>query len=428
MASAVNGCKSGTGADTVEVRNLSGVLTLRSPLEVTDGFITIVGSPTSGLTISGGRKTGILRVSPDATLVLQQLSFQDGSAPQGGVIFNNAGEIFISDVEFNSNRATGSNGSGGAIYNFHGNVTMVNAFLRFNAAVTGGAIENLGAMRIFHSGVGINNADNGGGIANIGGSLRISRVSVSSNSISNSSGQGGGLYIDGGEVSLTDSTITGNKGSGSSDKGGGAYVVKGALNVLRCAFVANTAAGEGGGIANDNGDVNIINSTFWSNDSKTNGGAIYNQQGQLTVTASTIANGQGGGGIVGTQQSSSRVRGTIVAENTDGNCKRVTNAGYNISNDDTCGFGNRTRANGLTIGDNVDPKLTNLGFNGGPTQTVPLGTGSPAIGAIPLTDCTGQVQPKAPITTDQRSFGRPSPDHPNSCDIGAFEAGALPPS
>ena len=424
-ARAVDGCKSGTGADTIELSRLFGVLTLHSPLEVADGFVTIVGSPSSGLIISGGKKVGIFRVSQNAALILQQLSFQDARAPQGSVIFNNGGVVFIGDVEFNSSRATGTDGSGGAIYNFHGDMTMVNAFLRFNSAVVGGAIENLGTMRIFHSEVGINNADNGGAIANIGGSLHISRTTVSSNSTNG--GHGGGFYIDGGDVSLTDSIVTGNKALGSKGQGGGAYVLNGALKVSHSVFIANKGMGAGGGIANLNGDANIINSTFWANDSKVTGGAISNQAA-LTVTASTIAFSQGGGGIVSTNDLSS-IRGTILAENVGGNCKHVANAGNNISDDDTCGFGNQTGANGKKIGDNVDPQLTNLGFNGGPTQTVPIATGSPASGAIPLEMCTDQSQPKAkPITTDQRGFGRPSPDHPNACDIGAFEAGALPPS
>ena len=59
-------------------------------------------------------------------------------------------------------------------------------------------------------------------------------------------------------------------------------------------------------------------------------------------------------------------RGTILAENVGGNCKHVANAGNNISDDDTCGFGNQTGANGRKIGDNsVDPQLTNLGIQRG---------------------------------------------------------------
>ena len=48
--------------------------------------------------------------------------------------------------------------------------------------------------------------------------------------------------------------------------------------------------------------------------------------------------------------------------------------------------------------------LTN---NGGPTETIALASGSPAIDAIPVADCTDQTVPiPKPITTDQRGMPR----------------------
>src|SRR5208282_5959284 len=107
------------------------------------------------------------------------------------------------------------------------------------------------------------------------------------------------------------------------------------------------------------------------------------------------------------------------------NCCAETNGasgGYNISDDDSCGFGTSTGANGQTLGDNVTPLLDPNGLenNGGPTETLALqsgsptsGSGNPAIAAIPATNCPA---------TDQRGALRPAPGY-NACDIGAFEYG-----
>ena len=61
---------------------------------------------------------------------------------------------------------------------------------------------------------------------------------------------------------------------------------------------------------------------------------------------------------------------------------------------------------------NTSPQLGPLGNNGGPTQTMALPSGSPAVDAIPAatSGCTG--------TTDQRGTTRPQG---TGCDIGAYE-------
>jgi hypothetical protein len=66
----------------------------------------------------------------------------------------------------------------------------------------------------------------------------------------------------------------------------------------------------------------------------------------------------------------------------------------------------------------LDP--TGLKNNGGPTQTIALLSGSPAIDAIPVADCTDLASPPNPLITDQRLFPRPDATEAN-CDIGAYE-------
>ncbi len=59
--------------------------------------------------------------------------------------------------------------------------------------------------------------------------------------------------------------------------------------------------------------------------------------------------------------------------------------------------------------------------NGGPTETIALLRGSPAIDAIAIGACVDQGND--PVKTDQRGFGRPVGP---KCDMGAFEFGATP--
>ena len=73
-------------------------------------------------------------------------------------------------------------------------------------------------------------------------------------------------------------------------------------------------------------------------------------------------------------------------------------------------------ANGDLVGTAASPinaQLSPLQDNGGPTLTVALLPGSPALGAGACTDANG-----APLTVDQRGFPRPQV---TGCDIGAFE-------
>src|SRR5262249_23207191 len=109
---------------------------------------------------------------------------------------------------------------------------------------------------------------------------------------------------------------------------------------------------------------------------------------------------------------------TIVAGNIASNAPDVSGTvtddrGYNL-------IGNRDGANGFTAaGDQVgtaagpiDPLLAPLGDYGGPTQTMALRAGSPAI-------ATGVAI--AGVTTDQRGFALDSPRP----DVGAFQSNAL---
>jgi hypothetical protein len=113
------------------------------------------------------------------------------------------------------------------------------------------------------------------------------------------------------------------------------------------------------------------------------------------------------------------LHGTLLAENTgpgapdcaDPTLASVVSAGYNLIGDaGGCAIepGAGDLLGNATVP--VDPRLEALADNGGPTSTLALGPGSPAVDAIPRAAC---LEP-----TDQRGVARPQGA---ACDIGAFE-------
>src|SRR5262249_6816777 len=125
-----------------------------------------------------------------------------------------------------------------------------------------------------------------------------------------------------------------------------------------------------------------------------------------------------GGGLYA--PASTQLTNSIIAENTAGVgpdvrspfAQGVRSHGHNLIGitDGSSGWGSSdlTRAGASPL----DPKLAPLGSNGGPTQTMALLPGSPAIDA---------GDSGAGIPTDQRGANRNG-----DVDIGAFEFGGVP--
>jgi len=91
----------------------------------------------------------------------------------------------------------------------------------------------------------------------------------------------------------------------------------------------------------------------------------------------------------------------------------MTSDGYNLSSDSTCNFSNTGDLN------NTDPLLGPLQNNGGPTETMALLRGSPAIDAGNPIGCTDNLDHL--LTTDQRGMPRPDHEDTSGCDMGAYE-------
>lgn len=241
--------------------------------------------------------------------------------------------------------------------------------------------------------------------------------------------------------------------NGSSSSGGGAVQAVGAIstNISGCVFSGNTSTGNGGAIFTANGVMNISDSLFSGNSatSPSSGGALAAMSGTLTIGNSTFTgNSAGSGGAIFGQflttvftnlsvsnnsaalqgggvsiagVSTATLKNTLIANNTapTGVDMRavvvggaVTSLGYNlIGSTSNSGFASISSDITGTDAARVDSRLGTLANNGGPTQTMALLAGSPA---IDTGTCTG-----APAT-DQRGMARPQN---TLCDIGAFERG-----
>jgi hypothetical protein len=379
----------------------SGDIKLSSTLKIT-GSMTLDGSGQS-VTLDGGNSTQVLYVNNGVTFTLKALTIAHGvralnalrtSTSAGGGLDNEGGTVTISNSTFSGNSAS----YGGGLENGYGTVSISNSTFSGNSAPGPAPTAS------------------GGGLDNFGGTLSISNSTFSGNSASG--GQGGGLFNYGGPLSISNSTFSGNSASygGGGLSSGGPSSISGSIS--NSTFSGNSAS-YGGGLSNG-GPLSISNSTFSGNSASGGGGLFNNSNGELTISNSTIANNSapsdGFGGGLFTFYGEVNIGGSIVAENTGGDCSNVdlgfgsyTDQGYNLTSDSSCGLA------GTGSVQNTNPKLGPLASNGGRTQTMALLKGSPASDYIPLSSSLCPA-------TDQRGHKRPDSPQESACDIGAYES------
>jgi len=250
-------------------------------------------------------------------------------------------------------------------------------------------------------------------------------ATLSGLTISGGSATNGGGIDNCGTLTVTDSTIAGN---GASNNGGGIDNL-GTLAVTDSTISGGAAGYNGGGIENT-GMLTLTNSTIAENYSNAatggvgmGGGGIDNFGTLRAVNATIAENVSGGGGLNDETRSTSILDNTIVALNTNGYAAAEDITGgpvslasaYNlIGTGGSGGLTNGTHGNLVGV---ADPGLSfGLANAGGPTQTIALLPGSPAIGAGSVALANAYS-----LTTDQRGAGFPRIVN-GTVDIGAFES------
>jgi len=351
--------------------------------------LRIVGSDAATTIIDGGHRGfhSVVSISKGVPVSLSMMTIQNGYAFGAGGDISNHGTLSLSMMTIQNGGAFG----GGGIFNdgtlVINNVTVSGNHVTAIGNGTGGGISNGGALTINNSIISRNGASGGdgfglgGGIFNArGGTVVINNSTISENG---ATGEGGGIY-NAGELTISKSTVSGN----GSKTGGGILT-------------------DADGFA-----LMITNSTLSGNSASGQSGTVQINSGVLTISNGTIS-GNYGSGIAQGFNGAASLQNSIVATNSGKNCTgTITSNGYNLSSDNSCDFGNTGDLN------NTDPKLGKLGDRGGPTQTMPLLSGSPAIDAGNSSGCTdshGHL-----LKTDQR--GKPRPDKKSRrCDMGAYE-------
>jgi hypothetical protein len=267
---------------------------------------------------------------------------------------------------------------GGGVYNCFGTLTVIDSIITNNKIKRGGGSDGYGA--------GIYNCPS-------------STLTLINTTISNNSALVGGAICNGGTLTIKNSTFSGNV---ARQREGGAIANYGTLIITNSTFSGNTArsskiGSRAGGILN---------------------GGLFQSTGTLVINNSTlsgnVASEGEAGGIFNVEGSTVVLQNSLVANNTGGNCRgAVTSDGYNLSSDSTCNFDSTGDLN------NTDPKLGRLRNNGGPTKTLALLPGSPAIDSGNPSGCTdgaGRL-----LKTDQRGKPRHDKEDSGGCDRGAYE-------
>jgi fibronectin-binding autotransporter adhesin len=350
-----------------------------------------------------------------------------------------------------------------------GNRAIANASAG-NATVYGGAIDgeahysdaNVTLLRTkvinsFANAVATAAADGYGGGIKVAGTTVLDHVTLSSNRLHVHAGsglaQGGGgganLYTTS-KSSVVASTVADNIAIVKSDqtasagRGGGLYVQGVSPIAFRLSTIsgnlmqaiANNASSEadGGGVAlagtNANPGDSFSNTTIASNQAVSvastgptaagAGLAVFDKHLHMTFTTvarnSTSTTGSspiaGGGGMYLETGTSNLLFANLIVANT------ATTGPDCLGNATSDGFNLFTNRSGCTlntvIGDQTTatPKVGGLAQNGGPTKTIALLAGSPALDQVSTQGC------HTAVTRDQRGVVRPQGP---KCDIGAYE-------
>jgi len=390
LRDAIDQANMSKGPDIIDFQDeLTGTILLTSgELLITDD-VDIIGPGVFAINVSGNHQSRVFEVQGKITASISGLAISDGSATDGGGIFND-GSLTLTNVVLSGNTATGN----------------------------GGAISNQGGLSIDMSTLSGNSAGNGGGIFNAGGGVTITNSTLSGNTASpTGTGGGGGIFNAGvsGTVTILNSTLSGNSVTG----------------------------GTGGGIFNGGGTVNVSFATL-ANNSANAGGGIYSTAGTANFKNSIVANSPSGGDCAGP--------GTINASGvnftTNGTCPgftQVTSAQLNLG--PLADNGGPTQTHALLPGSvaiDAAPDCTDL--NGTPGKSVPKdvvetdqrGVSRPQgkacdVGSFEFVPCTTMPTITCPedftVSTDgdqcaaTNAFTLPPADCP--CSTGG---GTLPPS
>ena len=248
-----------------------------------------------------------------------------GADDGGGGIFNNGGDVSVTNSQISGNTASGAAGSGGGLFSTDGRIVFDNSLVIDNSAArAGGGVEVIDGSLLFSStsvdanDVGIDvtaapgnggglhisgvartviddssfsdnvAAQEGGGVWNQVGSTMLirngSEINRNSANGDDADDGGGGVFNNGGRVFIADSTIANNVADGAAGSGGGIFSTAGVVRANDSTISRNSAARAGGGVEVIDGRIALIDSLLNGNDAGVNVTAAPGNGGGLHVT------------------------------------------------------------------------------------------------------------------------------------------------
>jgi hypothetical protein len=272
---------------------------------------------------------------------------------------------------------------------------------------------------------------NGGGLAITGGAVSVTRGRFANDYTDHA---GGAIALSGGTLTVSQSTFDSDFGG---QNGGGIYDAAGVLTVTASTFSNNFTGNHGAGIIVFGASATVADSTFVGNNAGVGGGIAVLQgtaPASLTLVESTLAAntagpGAAGGGLFVQAGATATVTNTIVAGNSGGDVYGAlgSTSGYDLIGDGTNLTGLTNGTGGNQIGSAaapINPLLGPLADNGGPTKTMALLAGSPALDH----GGTDTVLAGLGVSTDERGQPRVTslgfvvtPAGGDGRDVGAVE-------
>lgn len=408
----------------------SGTITLAAAGLTTPESVTIIGAGAGSTIIDANDGTPIVNIfkfsggasqEVNVSGVTLQNAVPMGFTDSGGAIQSTSGNFNLSDCEILNNTTTANFIKGAGVYIAGANSVIDNCLFDGNSTTLGegGAINAFGATGNLTVKNSTFNNNTGTGASGGGAIFVYSMNLVVENSIfTNNTGQSGGaIYGSSNYIQVTNSTFTGNTRDNSA-YGAAVFSYQGSIDIENSTFSENLY--EDVRIRYSLGPSTINNTTFYNSTGVA--GLIHDySQSTLDLTNVTIVtNGSYAIQSVGDASKFTTVnmKNTIIDTSGGANTcytgawSSIVSLGNNIVSTNDCS----AVLTEITDLNNTDP-LVVAGApaeNGGPTKTIALQAGSPAIDRIDPSDCD--------LATDQRELPRPIDNGGGlKCDSGAVE-------
>ncbi len=315
-------------AEGTYINDIDGVnsFSISNSLTIYGGFTNVMETleerdPVEYPTILDGedaRRVLNIDIGEGGSVILDGLSFENGSLSEHGIGINKAGHgaVEMLNCTIAGNEGSGHHRSGHGAYFQNGSLTILNTAIINNEQVSGDRNRGLGLYvlntdLVMGDCIITNNtsplgiSSKGGGLFINGGTFTITNTLFAYNQVVSGYRDS---FSDGAAALITGSAVgtfrncefrDNSHRTGSQVHGGTVNVRDGSIvTVDLCTFAYNAPGEQGGAFKVDGGDLTVRNSILWNNSATMDGNEIYVVSGSVSVDYS-IVTGTGAGYIDG---------------------------------------------------------------------------------------------------------------------------------